>query len=107
MKALDTVSSNVIYNVKNAENKKYGYSDILKLLSLDQNIELLEFKSSLDRSGLVSIDMKYHGSLESLYSTLDRMKRENFFVTIEKIEVQNASESDKDINLTALFMKNI
>jgi Leucine-rich repeat (LRR) protein len=97
-----SVSSN---NIIKPIVKAFGYSDILNILKEDENLEILGINKIIDGKNLIEADLKYLGQIEGLYNTLENIKREACFVSIEKIKINETENHTKDVMLTVTFLK--
>jgi hypothetical protein len=92
--------------VNNTVIEKYGYTEILKVLKKDNNLQVTNINNTIDNKNLIKIELKYEGSLESLYSTLERIKLEPCFLEVESIKVDKNENDKQSITLIVKFLVN-
>ena len=93
-------------NINEIVIKEYGYTDILSLLKKDVNIDILNINSKTENIDFITIDMKYNSTLDEFNNTLEKLKSEPCFVSVENIKIDKTKNDIPNINFTAVFLKN-
>jgi hypothetical protein len=100
------IRSSNIDSINEAPVKKYGYSDVLGLVRQDVNLEILNIKSEIENTDNIDIDLRYNSTLDNFNNTLEKIKSESFFRSIENITIDKSKNNVPNIGFTAVFLKN-
>jgi hypothetical protein len=103
--SIKTRSSNT-FNINETPVKKYGYSDVLSLFRQDVNLQILNIKNEIENTDIIGINIKYNSSLDDFNNTLEKIKSEPFFISIENITIDKSKDGAQDIGFTAVFLIN-
>ncbi|SKA76847.1 hypothetical protein SAMN05428976_102371 [Clostridium sp. USBA 49] len=100
------VSKTQQYKDKESNIKEYGYSDILKILLEDNNIDILNITNSLEDNKLVIINIKYNGDIKSLYTKLESFNTNENFCYVDNIKIESNSVNEQNLYSTICFIAN-
>lgn len=105
-KNMMSVTANTYKESDTKEMEKYGYSDMLALLSKDRNIKIINIGRIEEGADKIKVDVEYKGDMDSLYSSLQNFKHEDNFCYIDNIKISMDEDNKRIINLSLYFVKN-
>lgn len=103
---ISVTNDNTYIQAPAEEIPKYGYSDMLDLLSKDSSIKIINISNDLENIDKVKVDIEYNGTADCLYNSLQSFKGADNFCYVDNIKINMDEDNKKIVNATLCFIKN-
>jgi hypothetical protein len=91
--------------IEKNEVRKFGYSEIFKIISKNKNFEILSIEDKIDDNNIIKMVLKFNSSAEDFYNCLESLKSEACLISIENIKIDKTQENIQNITFTSSFLK--
>ncbi len=106
IKSRDSNKSNLISNnFTTFDIKKFGYSDILKIIDMNTDLQIANINTSIENKDFIKLELKFNSSAKDLYHTLEKLKSEACFISVDNIIIDQIEDNTENISFTATFLK--
>lgn len=88
------------------DNKVYGYSEILDMVSKVPNLYIKNFNNNEESKKLLKVELDYKGDITSLIEVIKDLKKKENYVNIENLKIENANKVNQSISFDLVLIKN-